>query len=120
MLSVWWGVHGIYRFELLRDNTKVAAEVYCAQLQRLTDKIRNKHPKLDNHHLEENCYGDSDHLENDFRAFFASKSPEFYAKGIRDLVRRWQKVVDADGGSEEGDGAETLARIKINNNPGSD
>ncbi|KAK6757090.1 hypothetical protein RB195_015113 [Necator americanus] len=39
MLSVWWGVRGIYRFELLPDNTTVTAEVYCAQLQRLADKI---------------------------------------------------------------------------------
>ncbi|KAK6761160.1 hypothetical protein RB195_022285 [Necator americanus] len=47
MLSVWWGVYGIYRFELLPDNTTVTAEVYCAQLQRLADKIHKEHPKLD-------------------------------------------------------------------------
>ncbi|KAK6762539.1 hypothetical protein RB195_023313 [Necator americanus] len=28
MLSVWRGVHGIYGFELLPDNTTVTAEVY--------------------------------------------------------------------------------------------
>ena len=34
MLSLWWGVHGIYYFELLPDNTTVTVEVsYCAQLQ---------------------------------------------------------------------------------------
>ncbi|KAK6764529.1 hypothetical protein RB195_024740 [Necator americanus] len=38
----------VHRFELLPDNTTVTAEVYCAQLQRLTDKIRKEHPKLDN------------------------------------------------------------------------
>ncbi|KAK6760894.1 hypothetical protein RB195_022094 [Necator americanus] len=48
MPSVWRGVHGIYRFELLPDNTTVTAEVYCAQLQRLADNIRKEHPKLDN------------------------------------------------------------------------
>ncbi|KAK6727819.1 hypothetical protein RB195_005471 [Necator americanus] len=49
MLNVRWGVHGIYRFELLPDNTTiVTAEVYCAQLQRLADKIRKELPKLDN------------------------------------------------------------------------
>ncbi|KAK6761972.1 hypothetical protein RB195_022898 [Necator americanus] len=48
------------------------------------------------HHLEEKRCDDRDHLENDLRAFFASKSPEFCAKGFRDLVRRWQKVVDVD------------------------
>ncbi|KAK6747203.1 hypothetical protein RB195_000428 [Necator americanus] len=109
-------------FELLPDNTTVTAEVYCAQLQRLADKIRKEHPKLDNvrllhdnarphiakstsqkilglgweHHLEEKRY-DRVHLENDVRAFFVSMSKEFYAKGIRDLVRHWQKVVDVDG-----------------------
>ncbi|KAK6764376.1 hypothetical protein RB195_024626 [Necator americanus] len=139
------GVNGIYRFELLPDNTTITAEVYCAHLQRLADKIRKEHPKFDNvrllhdnarphiakktsqkilglgwevlphppyspdlapsdyhifrslqHHLEEKRYDDRDHLENDLWAFFASKSPEFYAKGIRDLVRRWQKGVDVD------------------------
>ncbi|KAK6725707.1 hypothetical protein RB195_004181 [Necator americanus] len=49
------------------------------------------------HHLKEKRYDDRDHLENDLRAFFVSKSPEFYAKGICDLVRRWQKVADVDG-----------------------
>ncbi|KAK6756291.1 hypothetical protein RB195_014599 [Necator americanus] len=72
MLSVWRGVHGIYCSELLPDNTTVTAE----------------------HHPEEKRYDDHDCLENDFQAFFASKSSEFYAKGIRDIERRWEKVVD--------------------------
>ncbi|KAK6737098.1 hypothetical protein RB195_019659 [Necator americanus] len=37
MLRVWWGVHGINRFELLPDNTAVTAEVYCAQLKKEKD-----------------------------------------------------------------------------------
>ncbi|KAK6751620.1 hypothetical protein RB195_003189 [Necator americanus] len=41
------GVHGIC-FELLPDNTTITAKVNCAQLQRLADKIREEHPKLDN------------------------------------------------------------------------
>ncbi|KAK6763889.1 hypothetical protein RB195_024284 [Necator americanus] len=48
MLSVWWGVHGIYCFKLLPDNTTVTTEVCCAQLQRPADKIRKEHPKPDN------------------------------------------------------------------------
>ncbi|KAK6758425.1 hypothetical protein RB195_015942 [Necator americanus] len=48
MLSVWWGVHGIYRFEVLPDNTTVTAEIYSTQLQRLAHKIRKEHSKLDN------------------------------------------------------------------------
>ncbi|KAK6756292.1 hypothetical protein RB195_014599 [Necator americanus] len=49
------------------------------------------------HHPEEKRYDDHDCLENDFQAFFASKSSEFYAKGIRDIERRWEKVVDVGG-----------------------
>ncbi|VDP41590.1 unnamed protein product [Heligmosomoides polygyrus] len=41
------------------------------------------------HHLEEKRYEDGDHLKNDLRAFFVSKSPDFYARGIRSLVERW-------------------------------
>ncbi|KAK6729010.1 hypothetical protein RB195_006206 [Necator americanus] len=114
MLSVWWGVHGIYRFELLPDNTTITAEVYCAQLQRPTRSARSTRSSTTarmgstaptvqpgpgperillplQHHLEEKRYDDRDHLENDLWAFFASKSPEFYAKRIHDVVRRWQK-----------------------------
>ncbi|VDP00744.1 unnamed protein product [Heligmosomoides polygyrus] len=34
------------------------------------------------HHLEGKRYEDRDHLENDLRAFFNFKSPNFYARGI--------------------------------------
>ncbi|VDP38463.1 unnamed protein product [Heligmosomoides polygyrus] len=49
------------------------------------------------HHLEGKRYEDRDHLENDLRAFFASKSPDFYVRGIRGLVERWLRRVNADG-----------------------
>uniref|UniRef100_A0A183GJ33 Mariner Mos1 transposase n=1 Tax=Heligmosomoides polygyrus TaxID=6339 RepID=A0A183GJ33_HELPZ len=49
------------------------------------------------HHLEGKRYEDRDHLENDLRAFFPSKSPDFYARGIRSPVERWRRVVDVDG-----------------------
>ncbi|EYB98974.1 hypothetical protein Y032_0027g1627 [Ancylostoma ceylanicum] len=35
--------------------------------------------------------------ENAFREFIASKTPDFYRKGIHDLVKRWQKCVDSNG-----------------------
>ncbi|KAK6758695.1 hypothetical protein RB195_016115 [Necator americanus] len=66
MLSVWWGVHGIYRFELPPDNTKVTAEVCLAQLQRLADKIHREHSKLDNVRL----------LHDDARPHIAKKTSQ--------------------------------------------
>lgn len=30
-------------------------------------------------------------------AFFESKSTEFFSEGIRDLLRRWEEVVEAEG-----------------------
>ncbi|KAK6737031.1 hypothetical protein RB195_019618 [Necator americanus] len=44
------------------------------------------HAKKVMRHLEEKRYDDRDHPENDLQAFFASKSPEFYAKRNRGLV----------------------------------
>ena len=46
MLTAWWRVDGIYVL-LLPDNMTVIAEVWCAQLQRLADRIRKEHSKLD-------------------------------------------------------------------------
>ncbi|KAK6736410.1 hypothetical protein RB195_019222 [Necator americanus] len=144
MVSVWWGVHGIYRFELLPDNTTVTRSTAlnckdwptrsarstrssttfaCCTITRphIAKKTSQKSLELGwevlphqpyssdlvpsdyhlfqslQHCLEEKQYDDRDHLENELRAFFASNSPEFYAKGIRNHVRRWQKVVDVDG-----------------------
>jgi len=36
-------------------------------------------------------------LKSYLQDFFNSKSREFYAKGIRDLPRRWQEVIDSNG-----------------------
>ncbi|KAK6744730.1 hypothetical protein RB195_011447 [Necator americanus] len=103
--SVWWGVRGIYRFELLPENTIVTAEKILELGWQVpphppysTDQAPTDYYLFRSlqYHLEEKHYDDRDHLENDLRAFFASKSPEFYARGVRDIVRRWQKVVDVD------------------------
>ena len=47
MLSVWWGVRGIYHWELLPENTIITAGVYTEQLQRLAAKVDQLRPKLD-------------------------------------------------------------------------
>ena len=40
------------------------------------------------HLLRDTEFDDLEHLENWLREFFESKSPEFYEKGLKDLVRR--------------------------------
>ena len=53
------------------------------------------------HSLDNHLRGKSFTSEADLRQaltdFFASKTPEFYRKGIAQLETRWQKVLDADG-----------------------
>ncbi|XP_017795708.1 PREDICTED: histone-lysine N-methyltransferase SETMAR-like [Habropoda laboriosa] len=48
MLSVWWDVKGIVFFELLPDNTTINSEVYCHQLDKLNDSLKEKRPELIN------------------------------------------------------------------------
>ena len=45
MLSVWWDVYGVIYWELLPNNTTVTAATYCAQLQKVQEKLLQKHPK---------------------------------------------------------------------------
>ena len=46
MLCVWWGVKGVYYWELLPTNTTVTAMVYTEQLERLKARIETEHPEL--------------------------------------------------------------------------
>lgn len=48
MLSVWWDFKGIVSFELLPDNTTINSEVYCHQLDKLNDSLKQKRPELIN------------------------------------------------------------------------
>jgi [histone H3]-lysine36 N-dimethyltransferase SETMAR len=49
MLSVWWDFKGIvFFFELLSDNTTINSEVYCHQLDKLNDSLKQKRPELIN------------------------------------------------------------------------
>ena len=51
---------------------------------------------LDNHFLGKSFTNQTD-LRQALTNFYASKAPEFYRKGIKQLKTRWQKVLDADG-----------------------
>ena len=47
--------------------------------------------------LRERSFRDEDELKRYIQQFFDSKPPEFYARGIYDLPRRWHEVVDSHG-----------------------
>ena len=48
MLSVWWDFKEIVYFQLLPDNTTINSEVYCNQLDILSDALKEKRPELVN------------------------------------------------------------------------
>jgi hypothetical protein len=48
-------------------------------------------------HLRGKQFQDEEDLKKLLREFFNSKSSEFYARGIRDLPRRRQEVIDSKG-----------------------
>ena len=46
MLCVWWSAAGIIHHEYLTRGTTITASIYCAQLQRVHDKLRSDFPEL--------------------------------------------------------------------------
>nr|pir hypothetical protein B0564.5 - Caenorhabditis elegans [Caenorhabditis elegans] len=46
MICVWWGVQGPVHWELLPTNKTITADYYCAQLDRVAEKINGKYEKL--------------------------------------------------------------------------
>ena len=47
--------------------------------------------------IKEKKFKDEDELKMVIQTFFDSKSKDFYARGIYDLPRRWQEVIDTKG-----------------------
>lgn len=45
MLCVWWDCKGVVWFELLPPNTTITANLYCQQLQRLSEKLSEMRPR---------------------------------------------------------------------------
>ncbi|CAJ0951212.1 unnamed protein product, partial [Mesorhabditis belari] len=96
---------------LLHDNAR--PHVAQPTLQRL-NKLRYKtlpHPPyspdlsptgyhffkhLDNF-LREKCFKTQDNAKNAFADFIASRSPNFYANDINQIVSRWQECVNCNG-----------------------
>ena len=48
MLCVWWDIHGIIHYELLKPGETITADVYCAQLEQLKKALLSKRPGLIN------------------------------------------------------------------------
>ena len=46
MLSVWWNFKGIVYFELLPRNQTINSNVYCRQLMKLDNEMKEKRPEL--------------------------------------------------------------------------
>ena len=48
LLCVWWDIHGIIHYELLKPGETITADVYCAQLEQLKEALLSKRPGLIN------------------------------------------------------------------------
>lgn len=46
MICVWWNFEGVLHFELVPNGRAVNAELYCQQLDRVYDKLKEKYPVL--------------------------------------------------------------------------
>jgi histone-lysine N-methyltransferase SETMAR len=46
MLSVWWGVKGMIRWELLPPDCTITADLYCKQLDRVSAKPQGKQDRI--------------------------------------------------------------------------
>ena len=44
MICVWWNYEDVLHFELVPDGRAVDAELYCQQLDRVYDKLKQKYP----------------------------------------------------------------------------
>ncbi|CAK9827516.1 Mariner Mos1 transposase [Anthophora retusa] len=48
MLCIWWDMKGVVYFELLPPNKTIDSGVYCLQLEKLNNAIKEKRPELAN------------------------------------------------------------------------
>ena len=112
MLSVWWDFQGIVYFEVLPRNQTINLNVYCRQLMKLENDIKEKRPEsyspnlapsdchlfrsLQNH-LNRKTFDSNEAAKNDLIPFFPFKNETFYESEIMKLTERWQKVIKQNG-----------------------
>jgi histone-lysine N-methyltransferase SETMAR len=149
LFCVWWWRGGIIHWEIVPNGQTINAQYYCAQLDRVHQKIRspalashfrpriifqqdNARPHVANmtiqkinqlgweslihppyspdcapsdyhlfaslaHSLSGKKFANLTEVKKHLRLYFASKSTEFYSRGIDLLPIKWQLMIDHNG-----------------------
>ena len=69
MLCVWWDWKGVVHYEVLSHDLTINSELYCSQLDRLQEAIKEKRPELINrkgivfHHDNAHIFDDAPKIE---------------------------------------------------------
>ena len=53
MLSIWWRINGIIHWEILSGGCNMTAELYCQQLDRFAEKLREEQDRI--YYLHDNA-----------------------------------------------------------------
>ena len=48
MVSVWWSSAGVNHYDFIKPVSLITAEIYCNQLDKMIQKLKEKQPKLVN------------------------------------------------------------------------
>ncbi|CAD5230867.1 unnamed protein product [Bursaphelenchus okinawaensis] len=115
MVTVWWCSSGVIQYDFMKPGQSITADTYCAQIEKLRHNlptmVRRRGPiilqdlALTDFHLfkhlssflNERIFKTPDDAKNAFKNFINSRNPEFYNRGIKKLVNRWQDCIDSDG-----------------------
>ncbi|XP_025154763.1 histone-lysine N-methyltransferase SETMAR-like [Harpegnathos saltator] len=89
MVSVWWSAKSIVHFSFFKKGETINTDKYCQEIDIVMEKLRIEQPALLNRR-------ESD-VKNAFNEFLASRSSNFYVKGIDALVSRWGKCIEVEG-----------------------
>uniref|UniRef100_A0A0K0FCT7 Histone-lysine N-methyltransferase SETMAR n=1 Tax=Strongyloides venezuelensis TaxID=75913 RepID=A0A0K0FCT7_STRVS len=117
MVTVWWSSEGLVHYEFMKPGETINSESYCAQLEKMHQKLSKKRPSLKlsdlkyetlphppyspdlaptNFHffknldqfLKDKVFKDEESIKIAFEEFIASREANFYANGINKLVSR--------------------------------
>ena len=113
--TIFWDMKGVVHMEFLKQGHTVNFEKYISTLRTLKARLRRvrsgrdsilRHDNARPHtsrflqlkkHLKGNHYDSDEEVVAAIRKWCREQSPEFFADGIHQLVRRYQLCVDRDG-----------------------